>query len=213
MCFCANVSFAASAGLAAIGTATLIWRSRPEERFLTATPLWFAGQQAIEGLLWTQLHGDDPTGPAVMSLTTTYLFFALFWWPAYTSFGAFWMEPPGPRRRILAGMTLAGLIVGAFLFGSYLIDPAPATIVNRSISHSMARPGVVAFTGLYILISLSVGVVSSCRRVKLFYLLFALSTVGTLLWYRETFTSVWCFFAAILSALLWFNPRPKSTAA
>ena len=110
-------------------------------------------------------------------------------------------------------MTLAGLIVGAFLFGSYLIDPAPATIVNRSISHSMARPGVVAFTGLYILISLSVGVVSSCRRVKLFYLLFALSTVGTLLWYRETFTSVWCFFAAILSALLWFNPRPKSTAA
>lgn len=206
MCFCASVSFTASAGLAVIGTATMVWRSRPEERFVTATPLWFAGQQAIEGFLWLNLTAPAADPAAVQSLTTAYLAFALFWWPGYTAFGAWWMERVPWRRRALASLAIAGTVVGTFLFGVYLLDPAPARIVQDSISHHMARPGVPLFTGLYITVALAVGLFTSSPRLKLFYALFALSTLVALYWYRHSFTSVWCYFAAGLSALLWFNP-------
>lgn len=206
MCFCASVSFTASAGLAVVGTATMAWRSRPEERFVTAAPLWFSAQQAVEGFLWLHLTAPTPDPAAIQALTTAYLSFALFWWPGYAAFAAWWMERVPWRRRALGALTLAALIVGTFLFGSYLSDPSPARIVGDSISHNFSHPGAPFFGILYIMVALPVGIFTSSPRLKLFYALFALSTLVALYWYQHAFISVWCYFTAGLSALLWFNP-------
>ena len=55
MCFSASASFVTAAITGAIGIVTLTRVNEPRELPFAATPLLFALQQAVEGLLWLNL--------------------------------------------------------------------------------------------------------------------------------------------------------------
>lgn len=208
MCFSAGASFAASASLTVIGVATIIKTRKTKDLPLAFIPLIFAIQQAIEGFLWLSLGrgGDGATLP----LTYAFLFFAFLWWPIYSPLAAFFVEPHRSRQRIILFFVLLGTLVGFTLYAGFITHPIPAQIASRCIRYPIEIPYGTFLTYLYVLAAIGSGLFSSRPIIKLFSLLSGTFALISWLVYTMHFTSVWCFFAAVLSLFLFFSAKNKA---
>lgn len=203
MCFSATASFTASAALGIIGAATLSHAKERRELPLAVIPLIFALQQAIEGILWLTIGGRMTEDTMVM--TYLFLFFAFFWWPAYMPLVAYALEDDPPRKKIMLGLLGLGLVVGITIYGSFLINPEPAKIVNRCVyyNYNSPLPGVMLL--LYTFTALGAGIFSSKRIMNIFSLILSAFALIAGYFYAVNFSSVWCFYAAVLSAMLYLH--------
>lgn len=204
MCFSATASFTASAVLSVVGAATLSKTKNRRAWLLSAVPLFFALQQFVEGLLWVSLaNGSEYT----LALTHVFLFFALFLWPVYTPLMILLIEPNKIRRIIISIFCVAGAIVGTMLYVNFLKQPSSAWVVNKCLFYpnQILYPELLKY--LYILVTVGSGAVSSRMMIKLFCLLVLIGSIITYYFYSVNFTSVWCFFAAAISVVLFFQPQ------
>jgi hypothetical protein len=206
MCFSATASFTASAFLAAIGVATLSKTKNRRAWLLSAVPLLFAVQQLVEGLIWVSLK-SWPT--YTLPLTHVFLFFALFLWPIYTPLMILLLEPNKLRRIIIAFFCAGGAIVGTLFYANFLAQPEAVRVLNRCLYYpsQILHPELLKY--FYILVTVGSGLISSRLIVKLFCLLVLISSIITYYFYSNNFTSVWCFFAAVISVTLFFQPQNK----
>lgn len=202
MCFSATASFTASAALAAIGTATVAKAKTKKELPLAAMPLIFALQQFVEGLLWLSIK--SPAQEYLMLLTMAFLFFAFFWWPIYAPLVAFIAETSPVRRKLIAGLCAVGALVGTYIYASFLLDPSPAYIIHRCLAYPIQAPAVTTFTYLYVAVTVGAGLISSQLVIRIFCLLLGVTALLAWMFFTLTFTSVWCFFAAFISGVLYF---------
>lgn len=207
MCFSASASFTASALLAALGTVAWRLARRPAERPFAAIPLLFAAQQFIEGLIWlTFSHGQPAINTA---MTYAYSFFSHLLWPAYIPVAVLLIEPHRWRRRAMALSAASGVLFSALL----LYSMAKHGVVSRASSHHIEylTPYFFPASGmaLYLLSTGASQLLSTHRIVRAFGLLALLSFAAAYAAYATWFISVWCYFAALLSAvvLLHFNAR------
>lgn len=202
MCFSATASFVSAA---ATGAAGLIALTRVEERRdwpLAAVPLFFAAQQATEGLLWLSVARADGVAMAGDGLTHTFLFFALVFWPIYAPLAALMAEPDGRRRRMMSWLLLLGSLVALYLLdliasGSHGAGAAQGHIVyvlDPSPPHAIGIPYLLATAGALLL--------SSQGAVQLLALIVLTGSVTAYVAYWDAFLSVWCFFAAAASIVL-----------
>ncbi|MFQ6538750.1 MULTISPECIES: DUF6629 family protein [Aphanothece] len=214
MCFSSAASFAAAGLLLPAGLATTRhcrrsgrWDLLP----LALSPLLFGVQQALEGLVWIGLDGGE-LEPLTRNAAVAYLFFAHAFWLAWIPFCALHygqdsrpvFQPRG-RQLMLAG----GLAMGLWLWLPLLLDPGRIhpTVVRGSIDYLPVLPGhgLVSHevgTLVYgLVISLPL-ILTGSRRLTWFaaalIAAFALAQVS----YLHAFSSVWCYFSALLSLLL-----------
>lgn len=209
MCFSPAASFTASALLGVTGIAAVMKTKDKKALPLAMIPIFFAIQQAIEGGLWLSLRGD---GTHTLLLTSLYLFFALFWWPAYGPITIYMVEIVPWRRRVLAILSCVGILVGGYVYTTYLIQPIPATIVNHCIYYDHVTPYAMVAAVLYLIATLGAGIISSKYILKFLYTLLAVFAFIAWKIYLNNFASVWCFFAAIASTIIYFvvtRPLPK----
>jgi hypothetical protein len=207
MCFSATASFAAGGFLLGLGTVTLRLARTPRERPFAAIPLLFAIQQFIEGVIWLTFSHDAPLLNTVM--THAYSFFSHVLWPVYVPVAVLLIEPPGRRRRMLLAFVVAGLVVGSYLLYVLAMYPVVSRPTGRHVEY--VSPHFFAMT-LYLL-STSVSLLLSTHQVvKLFGVLALLSFAAAYYFYAVWFISVWCLFAALMSAVicLHFVPRFRS---
>lgn len=203
MCFSAGASFAASAGLTVVGVATIIKHHKTKDLPLAFIPLIFAIQQAIEGFLWLSLgRGDTST---TMLLTYAFLFFAFLWWPMYSPFAAFLVEPHRSRRRIIVFFCILGALIGSTLYAGFILHPIPAQVAGRCIAYPIEIPYGTFLTYLYVLAAIGSGLFSSRPIIKFFSVFSGAFALISWLAYTMYFTSVWCFFAAVMSLILFFS--------
>ena len=209
MCFSAPVSFAAAALLmpAGVHTLRLAWQSDRRLLGLAAFPLFFGIQQLIEGVLWLNLGGFH--AEYTQALALGFLFFVYIFWPVFVPLAARALdERPLPRRVLLALALVAGLL-GALLYASLLRGQADlsVSIVQHSIFYQH-RPlfdlhlGDWVVRTLYALVVTLPLLASNTVALRIFGALIALSLALSALYFDHAFTSVWCFFAAILSLML-----------
>ena len=115
------------------------------------------------------------------------------------------LEPPGWRRRALGALVAAGFAVGAYLFYVLAVFPVVSRPTGRHIEYVSPHFFAAATMTLY-LMSVAFGpILSTHRMVKVFGVLALLSFGGAYLFYATWFISVWCFFAAILSGIIFFH--------
>lgn len=201
MCFSATASFIAFGVTGAIGLASVSRIRSSNELPLAAIPLVFASQQGIEGLLWLTLP-VAPGGPASSLLTTLFLIMAKVFWPAYAPLAVLLVEPDPIRRRLLMACIAAGVGTAAYFFGSILSSPHAAFIQGGHIVYS-SIPDLPVIIGLLYLASTGIAAVLSSRpAVTLFGAIVLTGSILTYLFYWEAFTSIWCFFAAAGSAVI-----------
>lgn len=206
MCFSASASFTASAVLGLVGAATLAKTKNKRAWPLAAVPLLFALQQFVEGLLWLSLkNGPDYTLP----LTHIFLFFALLFWPIYIPVVALALEPHKIRRIIISVFCVAGAVIGVLLYANFLQNPEAARVINKCLFYPDRTSYPILLKYLYILVTIGSGAVSSRPIIKLFSLLGLIFALIAWLIYTVNFISVWCFFAAIISAVLYFYPQKQ----
>jgi len=203
MCFSATASFSAAAFTAAIGVATLkqvkSWRELP----LASMPLLFAAQQAIEGVLWLQLSAGSG-GEAVATLSLSFLVFAKVLWPAYIALAVLPVEPDLRRRQALYAIAIFGCSLSLYILGRLIGNPAPAAICGHSIAYG-GEESVLSWQGvIYLLCTCVPLLLSSNKAVQNFGAAILVGFVVTAYTYFATFVSVWCFFAAANSSLLYF---------
>lgn len=211
MCFSAEVSFVTAAALIPIGGVCLQLARRrlPEFARFAVAPLAFGLQQFAEGIVWTGLNRGDQQ--LVQIGTGIYLTFALGFWPLWTAVAALGTEPPGWRRRLLYSWLFASLVWAAWSVIPLFAD-APAQLIaavcQRSLQYHYSDchlyvPGLSRRGGQLVYLICLIGPLLTMSRWRTMALPTAL-IVGSLLisswFYSHVFTSVWCFFAAVISA-------------
>lgn len=204
MCFSAEASFASGAVLAAIGVATVKKVNKPEQRLFAVIPLLFAAQQFAEGMLWTTLRsgGYERLQNAAMYI---FLITALVIWPVMIPLSVWFMEKVKERKKILLGLVVMGVAV-SLIYAYYLISQT-VTVQIRGF-HLLyiidELPNIQYAFIFYLLPTVAPLFVSSVRRMWLFGILIAASCTVTGLFYAEYLTSVWCFFAALISVTIYW---------
>lgn len=203
MCFSAGVSFAASGVLTGAGAATLTKKPKKKELPYAFIPFLFALQQLIEGLQWLV----PKPGELSSLLAYGFLFFAFIVWPTYMPLAVYLLEKKKKRKALLRLFLLAGVIASFYLLFLLLSNAPRLEIFDRSLRYGIPNP--VGYIGVfvYLLIVGGPAVVSSYRYVRLLGWTLVGSFMVAYLFFETTFTSIWCFFAAVLSAIVYLHFR------
>ena len=202
MCFSATASFTAGTVLLGIGTLTLMAAKRPRELPFAAIPLLFAIQQLVEGVIWLTFSYEAPRINAVM--THVYSFFSHVLWPVYVPVAVLLIEPQGWRRRPLLAIIAAAVTMSGYLLYILLAYPVISRPTDQHIEYISPHFFAAATMTIYLLSTAS-PILSTHRVVRVFGVLALLSFAAAYYFYATWFISVWCFFAALLSAIVYLH--------
>ena len=205
MCFSASASFIAGASLSAIGVAALKNTEARTEQPLAMIPLLFGVQQLTEGVIWLTMRHDAP----LLKQTMTYVYsgFSHVLWPMYLPFAVGLLEAVRWRKRTLYAFEAAGVSVGLYLLYSLLTRPMVAEVVGKHIVYASPHFYLLPVMVLYLAATCVSCFFSSHGFVKLFGVLALLSFITAYIVHVEALVSIWCFFAAILSLLIFLHLR------
>lgn len=205
MCFSATASFAAGGALSAMGGLTLARAQTPAERPFASIPLWFGIQQAIEGVVWLSFGSD------LLNTIATYAFvlFSHIFWPIFLPLALLLIESHPNRKKLLRLSLLLGSVVGLYFLYLIITEPVTSRIINDSIAYHSANSYPFLVMMLYLIATCGSCLFSSQRIINLFGIALFVSFVLSALFFTKTFFSVWCFFAAILSVLVYWHLARK----
>ena len=201
MCFSPTASFVAAGALGAGGAFTFRKVKRPRQLPFAAIPLLFGLQQAVEGVVW--LSFGHPVLNAVFSFI--YVMFSHVLWPSYVPLAAWSLEPDRRRKRLLSYFLWLGVGLSAVLLAYVLRGPVTSAIVGHCIAYDVPLPGVPLGLALYVLVTCGSCLLSTRPFVRLFGGGLSVSLLIAYWAYGQAFTSVWCFFAAILSLIVYVH--------
>ena len=203
MCFSATASFSAGVVLLGLGTLTLKAVRHPRELLLASIPLLFGIQQVVEGVIWLTFRYEAPFLNAVM--THLYSFFSHVLWPVYVPVAVLLIEPPGWRRKAVAIFAAGGFAVGVYLMYALVAFTIVSRPTGQHIEYVAPHFFAATVMSLYLLSTTVSPVFSTYRTVKVFGVLALLSFGAVYYFYAVWFISVWCFFAAILSGIIYLH--------
>ena len=205
MCYSAEASFAASGVLAA---SSIVISRQPKEKAsipLALIPAIFAAHQFSEGLVWLNQDGILPD-TYKFGAVYTYVLIAYIFWPIFVPFSAYMIEANKRRRIIILICQVLGLWVGLTILNNIINDPLTVSADCCSLSYSVVVSGTTF--GLY-LVAVTIPFLISSRRTLFFFGVgIAVALIGAaLVTSIPSLPSVWCFFAAFLSAGLYLHFR------
>ena len=201
MCFSATASFAASGAIGTVGVLTLKKVKTRAELPLASIPLLFAFQQLIEGVIWISF------GKAILLSVMTYIysFFSHVLWPVFIPWSIMLVEPGKKKRTLLKALVYLGILVALFDFYYIVKYPVSVQITNASIDYIYIHIYPKFILIFYVATVSFSGMLSSHRIIKWLGIATALSLLMAIFFYQATFISAWCFFAALLSVIVyWF---------
>ncbi len=207
MCFSPTASFAAGVAIGTVGIATLKNVKDRREIPFALVPLIFGIQQIIEGFVWLSF-GWEPG--LHQTFAVIYSIFALSVWPMCLPVAILLLENHEFRQKILMVISLAGIAVGGFLLYRVFAHPPTAYVLNSCIHYDVVTPYSNLLWAAYVLVVVGAGVVSSKKTVQVFGAVLLGSLLFAVHQYKENAISVWCFFSALLSAVVYwhFNRLP-----
>lgn len=194
MCFSAPASFIASGSLAVLGGTSLIV-AKKKDKLLAAIPLMFSFQQMFEGIQWLYLNANSS------SLIAGYgfLLFALIIWPIYVPTFVYILDKK--RRWILKWFIFLGIAVTLYFLWLLLTQSLIIHEVKACVSYNFNLPFQNVTTVIYLLVIIGPLLISSQQIFKWFGVVITILGIISWYFYSVTFTSVWCFFAAIISSM------------
>ncbi|MBN8893371.1 MAG: hypothetical protein J0I71_00865 [Rhodanobacter sp.] len=211
MCFSATASVTASVALTGIGVLALRAARTRGERLFALIPLLFAAQQATEGLIWMSYTWEAPTLRAWA--TQIYSVFSHLLWPAFVPWTVRALEPVPWRRQVLALLGFGGLVSALFLLASMVATPIEVAPIGGHLEYRSPHFFLPLSLTLY-LASTTLGLGMSSRPAIRWFGVLALVSAGlAYAVYAHWFISVWCFFAAVLSVMVYIALASRRAAA
>ncbi|MEK7619130.1 MAG: DUF6629 family protein [Patescibacteria group bacterium] len=210
MCFSPEVSFISSGVLGLTGAASIVVAPK-NTKILGLVPFAFAAQQLLEGVQWLALR----TGSENLIAGYGYLFFALLLWPIAVPLAVYLVDPASRRR--VRWFIIGGLMITAYFLFSLLQSGVGADIFGGSIRYTFFNalnyPGAEY---VYLIVTAGALLVSSIKVFRYFAGGVVVSAIAANFFFNVVFVSVWCFFASLLSLLIFayllVERRKKGTA-
>lgn len=198
MCFSATASFVAAGALTTAGVYGLSKSKTTTSRLYAAIPLLFGVQQLIEGLQWLYVGQGSTCQP----LGYGFLFFAFLVWPTFLPIVAYRLEKNKQRRQLLRSFIYLGLAVSVGLLITLIKLPLEILVSNNSLAYNIAIPLLPWAVTAYVFVTCGSTMLSSRSGLQLLGVLGLLSMLASWIFFIGVFTSVWCFFAALLSLVV-----------
>lgn len=215
MCFSATASFTAAAGLSVMGLLSLHAAKKNRTLMpLAVSPLFFAAQQACEGIVWITLNAGDSTSLLHRIGLYGFTSFAALCWPIWVPFALYLPEKIHRRKKLLLITMIIGTFSAILLFLSWVLQTTGAHIINHHIDYPVDNyPFGITNTLLgqtvsgiidlaYCIAVIGSFFISSIRYAWIAGIIVTIAFAASYIFYYTTFGSVWCFFAALSSALL-----------
>jgi len=208
MCFSPEASFAGGIIISAIGVATVKRIHKPSQLIFASIPLFFGIQQITEGFLWLTL--PDPGLINIQKISTyLYLIMADVIWPSMIPVSVLLMEENTRKKRVLRIMAAIGMLLSlyyAFCLLSFDVNPQ---ISGYHIYYKTGFPKALSNPALivYLIVTITPLFVSSIKRTHILGMLMFLSCLVTAIFFKQYLTSVWCFFAALISGVIYWIIR------
>jgi hypothetical protein len=142
---------------------------------------------------------------------SSYLFLlaAVVVWPIIVPLSILKMERSKNKRRLIKIFLITGIFVSLYYSIGLLIYNVDPEISNHHIKYTNSFPKGLAKPVFIMYLHATLGPIflSSVRRMWIFGLLVTLSCIITAIFFREYLTSVWCFFAAFISVIIYLIVR------
>ena len=214
MCFSATASFSASLVIGTIGVVTYKKSKDSNLKFLGAIPFLFAVQQFTEGFVWLSFNNFNFQF-IQESATKAFLFFAWVLWPILMPYSIYKTETPGLKKKINFYLFLLGSASG--LHSIYtLLTGNPQPLVNDfhidyTVSASAFENKIQIIQQLtYVIVTVVPLFVSSLKGAKVLAIANFIALVLAFVFFKHSLPSTWCFFAAILSGIIYWIVRMNS---
>ena len=206
MCFSATANFVGSAGLTAIGIATIREVKHRRELLFASLPLLFAIHQFTEGFVWLGLDGR--LSPAVAhDAGAAFMLYAQGLLPFLVPLGVLLFEPTVQRRRAMLPFAVVGGCLALYVLWALAAFPTQVFVKNHSIVYLNAATDLTFVAVLYVAVTCGALFFSKIRPMVIFGIANLIILLVTMAVKRYAFTSVWCAYAAAASVLLWWGFR------
>lgn len=205
MCFSATASFVGGVIITAIGVAVVTKVHKPAQLLFASIPLFFGLQQFTEGFLWLTLK--NPEYAAIQKyLTIFYLLMADAVWPTLIPLSILLMEKNAQRKKILWVLLFAGITVSIYYTYCLLFLNVTPRIMGYHIKYFTDFPTMLAIPALilYLIATIPPLFISSIKRMYILGILMFLSCLVTAIFFTQFLLSVWCFFAAFISGVIYW---------
>jgi hypothetical protein len=208
MCFSASASFTAGVLLTFVGAETLRKVHKPSQIIFAGIPLFFAFQQFTEGVIWLAIRH---TGYLGVQTVFTYIFIimAQVLWPILIPLSVLLLEENTKRKRILFALLIVGIAIGSYYLYRTMIYDIYAEVSSRHIVYQGANqdPLIVLAMFFYVTATIVPLFVSSTKRTYILGIIMGASFIVSAVYYMKCLTSVWCFFAAVISFVIYYIVR------
>jgi hypothetical protein len=208
MCFSAGASFTGGVFISFIGIVAIREVHKPSQLVFASIPLFFGIQQIVEGCLWVTLPDIDYVN---IQKTATYFFLILaqVLWPTIIPLSVLLMEENKKRKRILRILLGLGLSLSSYYSFCLLSFNVTPQIMGYHIHYNTGFPDSLAMAAfiVYMVVTITPLFVSGIKRTHLLGILMFLSCLITAIFFTQYLISVWCFFAALISGVIFWILR------
>lgn len=207
MCFSPQADLVGGAVICGIGVDALRHVDRrPSHVGLASLPVVFGAHQLVESVLWFSLQGHLSNGLGRSALWV-YLVVAFVVLPMFVPIAVAAIEPSRWRRLFAASLAIVGTVVGGVLLAAMVRGPMTVAMRPYHLAYSVHLGDGGVFVGLYVLATCGAALLSSDRRIVIFGVanLVAVAVIAQLT--IDGFASVWCAWAAVISAAIALQMR------
>jgi hypothetical protein len=221
MCFSSQASFIAAGALSIISLLSIKQVRTKSMLPFALTPLFFGIQQAAEGFVWITLNNNDSTSMLHIISMYTFLFFAGMFWPTWVPLSLYMAETIHKRKRLLLKLVGLGIVVSVTLLYCWILQTPGAMVIDHHIDYpviaypfGIMQPVLARIISLLIAFCYGIATIipffiSSIPYVKLLGAILGVGATIAYIFYLVAFPSVWCFFAAIGSIMVYFILRKQ----
>jgi len=210
VCFSPTGDLVGGVVVAAIGIdACRHLKGRSGNLALAALPLVLGLHQVDEAFVWWGLQGHAPRSVGVVAMWI-YLVFALVVLPILVPTLLIVFEHVARRRWRCVPFLALGTFVAAVLLEAMLAGHPAVRLGAYHLSYSVGLRHGVVFIGLYIVATCGPFFVSGRRPLVWFGAVNLVAVVALALLCASGFTSLWCFYAALVSGAIALHLRRRA---
>lgn len=201
MCFSATANFAGSAVLGTMGAVTLTRVKHRRELLFAALPLLFAIHQFIEGFVWLGLDGIlSPT--VAHDMGAAFMLYAQGLLPFLLPLSVMLFEPNSPSRRQMFPFLIIGGATTLYILWALTAFPLELYIRANSIVYINQATNNTVVALFYVIATCGSLFFSKIRMMVIFGVANLAILLLVMAFKRYAFTSLWCAYAAIASAII-----------
>lgn len=201
--FFAIANFTLSGAIAVIGILTLRKASTPNEVVFASLPLLFALHQFTEGFVWLGVSGLIE--PRALHLAEgIYVFYAQGLLQFLVPLAIWLLEPSGVRKQLIFILMILGGVLTAYTMWGLSVEQTTVTLENNTLSYINPLTHNKLFGSIYILTTCGSLMLSRSVSIQLFGWLNFIGLSAVYFIRPNAITSLWCFYAAVISVLLYF---------